>query len=385
MKDGETDWGWGILVAASRKKLVGDSAEVLESEEPELQWVLDVFLPCEPGSFEKQKPVPGTGPKPEGQVLPMALVLVQKISKIRSNMPEGDPRAEDSRRALLKTLNQIKNHKNFKKGIPELDPVGEMNIKSEEINSVIAAIADLEKKRSENNFSGHDKLTTYYSCFEKKVKMHGKVQELDKQINQSQFMVMGDDLRAMRRVLKRLEFIDRDGVVQLKGRMACEITSADEILMTEIVFNNVFADMEPNNIIAMCSCLVFDEKSEDPITNNMELMKAFETCKGIARTVAEVMVENKLPIDIEEYVQKLKPQLMDVVLGWLEGKRFYEIMNQCNLYEGSVVRVIRRLEELIRELALAAKTIGNEELEKKLNEGRGRLKRGIIFAASLYL
>eukprot|EP00930_Biecheleria_cincta_P028758 TRINITY_DN20049_c0_g1_i1.p1 TRINITY_DN20049_c0_g1~~TRINITY_DN20049_c0_g1_i1.p1 ORF type:complete len:1065 (+),score=272.73 TRINITY_DN20049_c0_g1_i1:63-3257(+) len=384
MKDGETDWGWGILVAASRKKLV-DTAEVLESEEPELQWVLDVFLPCEPGTFEKQKPVPGTGPKPEGQVLPMALVLVQKISKIRSNMPEGDPRAEDARRALLKTLNQIKNHKNFKKGIPELDPVGEMNIKSEEMNSVIAAIADLERKRSENNFSGHDKLATYYSCFDKKVKMHGKVQELDKQINQSQFMVMGDDLRAMRRVLKRLEFIDRDGVVQLKGRMACEITSADEILMTEIVFQNVFADMEPNNIIAICSCLVFDEKSEDPITNNLDLMKAFETCKGIARNVAEVMVENKLPIDVEEYVQKLKPQLMDVVLGWLEGKRFYEIMNQCNLYEGSVVRVIRRLEELIRELATAAKTIGNEELERKLNEGRGRLKRGIIFAASLYL
>ena len=37
-------------------------------------------------------------------------------------------------------------------------------------------------------------------------------------------------------------------------------------------------------------------------------------------------VENKIPIDVEEYVQKLKPQLMDVVLHWLEGKRFHEIM-----------------------------------------------------------
>ena len=44
-----------------------------------------------------------------------------------------DPDSEDSRRALLKTLHQIKNHKNFKQGIPELDPVGEMNIKTEEI------------------------------------------------------------------------------------------------------------------------------------------------------------------------------------------------------------------------------------------------------------
>merc|ERR1712113_222725 len=144
-------------------------------------------------------------------------------------------------------------------------------------------------------------------------------------------------------------------------------------------------DMEANNIIALCSCLVFDEKSEDPLTNNLELMKAFDTIKGIARNVGEVMLENKIPIDVEEYVQKLKPQLMDVVLSWLEGKRFFEIMNQCNLYEGSVVRVIRRLEELVRELAAAAKGIGNQELERKLVEGRKQLKRGIIFAASLYL
>ncbi|CAE8583613.1 unnamed protein product, partial [Polarella glacialis] len=384
MKDGETEWGWGILVAASRKRLTGDD-QVLEGEDNEPQWVLDVFLPCEPGSFDKQRPLPPTGAKPEGQVLPMALPLVMKISKIRSNMPTGDARSEDSRRALLKTLAQIKGHKNFKSGIPELEPVGEMNIKSEEMTVVLASLADLEKKQKENQFYGQDKLDDYYKCFEKKVKLHGQVSELDKQINQSKFMVMSDDLRAMKRVLRRLDFIDKDGVVQMKGRMACELTSADEILMTEIVFNNVFADMEANHIIALCSCLVFDEKSEDPITNNLELMKAFETCKGIARNVAEVMLENKIPIDVEEYVQKLKPQLMDVVLGWLEGKKFYEIMNQCNLYEGSVVRVIRRLEELVRELASAAKNIGNEELEKKLTEGRGRLKRGIIFAASLYL
>merc|ERR1712217_623186 len=176
-----------------------------------------------------------------------------------------------------------------------------------------------------------------------------------------------------------------NGVVQLKGRMACELTSCDEILMTEIVFHNVFADMEANNIIALCSALVFDEKSENPITTNLDLMKAFDTCKGIARNIAEVMLENKLPVDVEEYVSRLKPQVMDVVLGWLEGKKFHEILNQCNLYEGSIVRVIRRLEELVRELAAAAKQIGNSELEKKLNEGRGRLKRGIIFAASLYL
>merc|ERR1712187_810075 len=297
----------------------------------------------------------------------------------------GEPNVEESRHSLLKTLATIKGHKKFKSGIPELDPVAEMKITTDEMTDVLKDIADLEAKRDDNGLRNHPRLSAYLEAFEKEFKLHARVQDLDKQINQHRFMVMSDDLRAMRRVLRRLEFIDKDGVVLLKGRMACELTSADEVLMTEIVFQNVFADMDANNIIALCSSLIFDEKSEDPITNNLDLMKAFDTIKGIARNVGEVMLENKLPIDVEEYVQKLKPQLMDVVLGWLEGKRFYEIMNQCNLYEGSVVRVIRRLEELVRELATGAKQIGNSELEKKLTEGRGRLKRGIIFAASLYL
>jgi len=386
MRDGDVDWGWGILVAAARRKVeVQKTDEAAKDEDQEPQWCVDVFLPCEPGGGEKQRPNPPSGAKSEGKVLTLALPLVYKISKIRSNMPEGDAKSEDARRALLKTLVTIKGHKKFKNGIPELDPVSEMNIKTDGISNVLSGISDLEVKQKENGFSGHEKLAAYYEAFAKKVKLHARVQEMDRQINQNRFMVMGDDLRAMRRVLKRLEFIDKDGVVLLKGRMACELTSADEVLMTEIVFQNVFADMEANHIIAICSCLVFDEKSEDPGSNKLELMQAYETIKGIARNVGEVMVENKLPIDIEEYVGKVKPQLIDVILSWLEGKRFYEIMNQCNLYEGSVVRVIRRLEELVRELASAAKTIGNQELEKKLNEGRSRLKRGIIFAASLYL
>uniref|UniRef100_A0A7S1AV33 Superkiller viralicidic activity 2-like 2 n=1 Tax=Noctiluca scintillans TaxID=2966 RepID=A0A7S1AV33_NOCSC len=379
----DVDWGWGILISAVLQDVV-ETDPAAENEETR-RWMLEMFFPCEPGSFEKKAPCPPKSDKAVGQFLSMYLPSVQKISKIRSSMPTGDPRTEDNKRALLKTLTIIKNHKKFTDGIPEIDPVSEMHIEGEEIRAVEASLKDLEAKRVANSLFGNEKLEAYCEAFGRKVKLRTTVQDLDKQINQHKFMVMGDDLRAMRRVLRRLEFVDKEGVVLLKGRMACEITSGDEILMSEIVFQNVFAEMDANSIIALCSCLVFDEKSEDPSTSNLEMMKAFDTIKSIARNVAEIMVESKLPIDVEEYVSKLKPQLMDVVLAWLEGKKFHEIMAKSNLFEGSVVRVIRRLEELVRELATAAKIIGNQELEKKLNEGRGRLKRGIIFAASLYL
>jgi len=52
---------------------------------------------------------------------------------------------------------------------------------------------------------------------------------------------------------------------------------------------------------------------------------------------------------------------------------------------GSLIRVMRRLEELLGELVQVSKTIGNEELEKKFKEAIRLIKRDIIFAASLYL
>lgn len=36
-----------------------------------------------------------------------------------------------------------------------------------------------------------------------------------------------EQLKSMMRVLRRLDFVSKEGVVQLKGRVACEISSAD--------------------------------------------------------------------------------------------------------------------------------------------------------------
>jgi len=56
-----------------------------------------------------------------------------------------------------------------------------------------------------------------------------------------------------------------------------------------------------------------------------------------------------------------------------------------DVYEGSLIRLFRRLEELLRQLAQAAKVMGNEELEKKFDEALGKIRRDLVAAQSLYL
>jgi len=47
-----------------------------------------------------------------------------------------------------------------------------------------------------------------------------------------------------------------------------------------------------------------------------------------------------------------------------------------DVYEGSLIRVFRRLEELIRQMAVAAKVMGSEDLEQKFEMSLAKVKRG---------
>jgi ATP-dependent RNA helicase DOB1 len=76
---------------------------------------------------------------------------------------------------------------------------------------------------------------------------------------------------------------------------------------------------------------------------------------------------------------------MDVVHAWASGAPFSQLCKMTVAFEGSIIRCIRRLEELMRQMCQASKAIGNTDLEKKFEEGISKIKRDIIFAASLYL
>lgn len=104
-----------------------------------------------------------------------------------------------------------------------------------------------------------------------------------------------------------------------------------------------------------------------------------------ARRIAKVSIECKLELNEDDYVQQFRPELMDAVYAWCRGAKFAKICKMTDVYEGSIIRCMRRLEELLRQMAQAAKSIGNVDLEAKFTEGIAKLKRDIVFANSLYL
>ncbi len=58
-------------------------------------------------------------------------------------------------------------------------------------------------------------------------------------------------------------------------------------------------------------------------------------------------------------------------------------MHAC--MQGSLVRAVRRVEEVLRQAAAGAAVMGESGLVDLFQECQRRIKRDIVFAASLYL
>lgn len=56
-----------------------------------------------------------------------------------------------------------------------------------------------------------------------------------------------------------------------------------------------------------------------------------------------------------QFVDRYSPGLLNVVYAWAGGAPFAELCSMVDLFEGSIIRAIRRLSELLDELKSAAK------------------------------
>lgn len=114
----------------------------------------------------------------------------------------------------------------------------------------------------------------------------------------------------------------------MKGRVACEM-GQNELIITELVLRNILTNLQPAEIAALLSSLVFQAKSNvDPTVpeNLKEMMVAFvEVDNDIRRVEAQFNVSND---DESVAKDKLNFGLIEVVYEWAQNKVFC-LYEQC--------------------------------------------------------
>ncbi|CAK7273492.1 Antiviral helicase ski2 [Sporothrix epigloea] len=192
-------------------------------------------------------------------------------------------------------------------------------------------------------------------------------------------------------VLKYLGFVNESSVVLLKGRVACEVRTADELVLTETILNNLLAGLEPAEIAALLSIFVYQGKDDQeldtaPVISNgltKSLNEVFRLWKEVIRTQEQFHVISAG--DESERSSKLHFGLMEVVYEWASGSPFKTIAGMTSEQEGTIVRTITRLEETCREVRNIGRIIGDKTLETKMNSVKEAIMRNITTVPSLYL
>jgi ATP-dependent RNA helicase DOB1 len=179
----------------------------------------------------------------------------------------------------------------------------------------------------------------YESELRRKAQLLVEADSIEREMHQSQLSHFKEESKSRLEVLKKLGHVDsRDGMVTLKGRAASAIDTADELLTSELMFDGTFGSLDKHQLAALVSCLVPVENTNSEIQLQVPLANALGTLQQTARHIADTSTECKLPVDADEYVEKFKATLMNVVYEWSKGASFGAICEITDVFEGSIIR-----------------------------------------------
>lgn len=147
------------------------------------------------------------------------------------------------------------------------------------------------------------------------------------------------------------------------------------------------AEYEPEEIVALLSAFVFQEKTDIVPNVTPQLEKGKAEIIAIAKRINEIQERHQVLMSSEndDFESRSRFGLMEVVYEWAKGMPFSQITDLTDVLEGTIVRVITRLDETCREVKSAARIIGDPSLFTKMQECQELIKRDVCHCASLYL
>ena len=347
-----------------------------------------------PGNFEENEDT-------SYGIVPFTITMIEEIYEVRAKMIvdlKDRKLIDDYGRRLKEIVNR------FKGKLPVLDIVKKNKITDETIIKLTKNISDLEEKYTNlkdtyiKNYGGGNKILDIdLKKFIERRKIYKEIKKIITKIEAGKSLVLNDELINMQRVLRRLDFVSKDEILTQKGQIICDISGADELLTAELLFNGFFKDLTLEEIGAAIYCCLSKEnnsKKEDekPLAKNKnaqeKINKIYETIKEKAKYIGEILEECRIfgKNESKDYVDSFNDIYMMPIYKWISGISFANLIKEFEtLYEGSLIRVIRRIEEFSKSFIISAQTIGDNNLQNKLEQMESKIKRGLPFTASLYL
>lgn len=221
-----------------------------------------------------------------------------------------------------------------------------------------------------------DKLHTHYlKALEKKV-VFDEINDIKKKYSRESLALM-TEYNARVQFLKKYSFVGNS--IGLKGRVAAEIRTVNDVLVTEMIFNNELEQFGPSEVIAVFSSMLSEDTIED-----YKISPELEAKIAVIQKYQDELTDSLDVMGIPRF-NELNLSLVQAVYDWCSGMQLGNIVMEHRVQEGSFVRLLLRLDECCREMANVSSIIGDEKIGQKFSEASALMRRDIVFLPSLYI
>ena len=182
--------------------------------------------------------------------------------------------------------------------------------------------------------------------------------------------------------LQRLGFADGEVLTEM-GIIASEINEGHPLVMSKMFGR--FNDLPRNEIVALLSCFVEGEKTEEPIT--AWCLRVPDTLKSAllaVHVIAQDLCARENPKSRPEYwtIHNYWPE---IVYRWMSGDEMVVLCAEYEVHEGNFMKAILKTANIVEEWVTLATYTKNIGVLETLREFRVELVRGLVVPDSLYL
>jgi ATP-dependent RNA helicase DOB1 len=336
--DGQS-FGWGVLISCRKRAGTGSGGEAgqLATLVGGPEYHLEILLNCVDrhfdstdkkgreedienlerlwrGSLKDCRPVFADDAKrlSSMRLFTIGFDGIERLSAVKLFVPQ-DISTPEGRRKVALSLQEVQ--RRLGNDLPLLDPVSDLGIKTVEFSTLLKRAEALSGRMSAHKLStdvDENERLRLVRAYETKAELLEKARVLREEARSLQTLSMKDTMKKMKRALKKLGHVDANGVIQTKGRTACEINTAHELIVVELIFTGVFNDLSPEQCCALLSCLTFDDKKKGEDEESLKgvrsyLTNPFHRLKEVARTVARVEISCGIEVDEDEFIDRLNP------------------------------------------------------------------------------
>lgn len=297
---------------------------------------------------------------------------------------------------LLDTVNELKEleqTKDFTKD--QLKNIADYN----RINDTISmgyAIKGKQLKKYKKRMSELEK----DNGFMKKLNTFNKITNLKKNVDiikcQMEECLSGSE----QTVLLILDYLEKYGYIKLdemskinkqnitiKGLIGMEINECNELIFTEIIYDEMINHLTPQEIVAVLAIFIEERTSEN--IYNIESLSIPNIVKDILTDINKI-VQKMSADEYEKWINigtdwNLHLAFITPAYKWACGKSIKDICETTNIYEGNFVKNIIKINKICQDILKICEITKNDILKKKIEQIEPLLIRDIVIVESLYI